>query len=866
MLESPSLSPFFARPAFALKSTMPSPLQILAFSMEPRSSTSGAGSSIPLGAIVGIAVGGSVLLFVIFAIPLLRLAKWQDSRKGLLGGPTPEATEGETSERKVPRSPRRLQKKCIRGGQYSPAGATQDKHWSLPVLPPLFSRRESLSLGPFSEDGPLTPERSQKSEKQRSQALSQMRRQSSWIDEDRLHGPRVCKPPNGKKEGRFSWLGSLLRRALQMKRPLSDTWLFRNPTIPRMEQGIGFADVDEWLRGAHRTTYNAPVPDQSAMQLYHPATLPSLTTPVHMPPSAVTHNPRQRNTVVLEAAQQLAGNARLPNSQQPPIAKKAAADVELTEILRMTAARLQDGSKSSRRQTMFAITGTSRDAASVSRYDDATVTDSTPDSEAVSPTKSPKSAPAVMMCAELEAIEVSPARKQRWEQPPDIQHDRDISQVSHVSLVSSVASEPDSLVGGRRVSQPEVQTALSSSSRHIRAKEVLTGAEPKLHSQPISHRSSKSSALSTLYSEDEEPERSLEPSSRHGSLMERCTVIEGLPVDPGPVFPNSPLHDSKDIQLLRVRRGTLGQVGSLKTLRQATGTSRLTLLKSEPSTETMVQCSIYNVDDDPFVAISSSSWKKVRLSQVVSPIPAAENGKRFETATEATPTGRIMKLTQTPTPPSHVQRVFPPPHMPHPKTGSPRLGVRRLSSSSSEGNVSTTSSGGGDNTTTTLHGSARLITIQSIENSPTKPPRSVPGLDKPIKSSAVGGTDSIPRSQREGSPESTYSQDTLGPLDMNKRDSCQVAMAVAELRQMNNQVSCISGHSNVTAEMGSPTLPALRGGGFSPGKKGGGEKLSRRGYSVKHSRRAVVRQQGRCALDAQRHEEASRDCDLSGSE
>lgn len=807
---------------------MPSPLQILAFSIEPRSSRSGAGSSISLGAIVGIAIGGSVALFVMLAIPLLRLAKWQDRRKGLLGGPEPDAMERDTSERKPPQSPRRLQKKRTRGRQHSQAGATQNKHWSLPVLPPLFSRRESLNLGPFSEDGPLTPERSQRREKQRGQALSRMRRQSSWIDEDSLHGPRVCKPPNGRNRGRLSWLGNPLRRTLQIKRPLSDTWLFRSPTIPHMEQGIGFADVDEWLRDAHQTSYDAPVPDPSAMRLYHAALPPSLTMPVPRPPSAVIHNPRQRNTTVLEAAQQLAGNARLPSSQQPPVAKTAVADVELTEILRMTAARLQDGSRSSRRQTTMAITGLSKDAMGVPRLCNTATTDSMPGSEAVSPTKSQKSAPAVMMCAELEAIEASPVRKPQPEQQPyGTQHGRDISQVSHISFVSSVASEPDSLVGGRWVSQPEVQTALSSPSRHIRAKEVLTGAEPKLHSQPISHRSSRSSALSTLYSEDEEPERSRARSSRHDSLMERCTVIEGLPVDPGTVFPRPPWDGRKDIQSLRTERGTSGPVSSLQSWRQAQGTAPLTVPELKPPTKTMVQCSISGVDDDPFVANTSPSRKKARFSQVFSPIPPAEDGKRCEAATETTPVVRVIKLTQTatPTPPSHSQRVFPPPHGPRPKTSSPTLGVRRPGSASPEGDVSATSNGGGeDDETTTLHGPARLVTIQSIENSPTKPRpwKSVPGGDKPFRSPGAGRADLIPRSQREGSPESTYSQDTLGPLHVNNRDSCQVAMAVAELRRMNSQVSCVSGHSNATAEMGSPTLPALRGGGFSPGKKGGG--------------------------------------------
>lgn len=66
---------------------------------------------------------------------------------------------------------------------------------------------------------------------------------------------------------------------------------------------------------------------------------------------------------------------------------------------------------------MLAITGTSRDAVSVSRFHNAATAGSMPGSEVLSPTKSQKSAPAVMMRAELEAIEVSPGRKQQRERP-----------------------------------------------------------------------------------------------------------------------------------------------------------------------------------------------------------------------------------------------------------------------------------------------------------------------------------------------------------------------------------------------------------------------------------------------------------------
>ncbi|KAI1149893.1 hypothetical protein F4825DRAFT_468636 [Nemania diffusa] len=83
-------------------------------------------------------------------------------------------------------------------------------------------------------------------------------------------------------------------------------------------------------------------------------------------------------------------------------------------------------------------------------------------------------------------------------------------------------------------------------------------------------------------------------------------------------------------------------------------------------------------------------------------------------------------------------------------------------------------------------------------------------------------------------------EDRLAPLRpaamAATRHTMRVTSAVAELRRMNSQVSCVSGYSAATTthvagggdgdggdgEVTSPTLPALRGGGCSPGKRGVG--------------------------------------------
>ena len=250
-------------------------------------------------------------------------------------------------------------------------------------------------------------------------------------------------------------------------------------------------------------------------------------------------------TEALEAAQRLAGGARVPisvpvpQSQQQqqqststpsphrrPRSAKSATDADLAGILRSTAERLQDGGRSVRRQTIAPVpqsqsqaNGSFLSAAHAKGYyQDGASAES-------SPAKSQKSAPAVMSCAELEgstprshqsqggtssfsfamiaAAAASPASSSSpaTQGGPALGHRR---QASHMSFASMI-SEPDSLVPGGACSKraSEIPTALSSPSR--REGEAGAGSLRGCHDGPCSPASCESSALSTLYSEDEPP-------------------------------------------------------------------------------------------------------------------------------------------------------------------------------------------------------------------------------------------------------------------------------------------------------------------------------------------------------------------------
>lgn len=528
---------------------------------------------------------------------------------------------------------------------------------------------------------------------------------------------------------------------------------------------------------------------------------------------------------------------------------------------------------------MFAE-NTARKSQQLVHFDDVHIADR----DAVSPARSQKSAPDVV---ELEAKETNPPKRPALGALQKPNHDRHVSHVSQFSIVS----EADSLVVSNRNSQPDVQTALSSPSRHERAKELAL-AEQAQELRPTTS-GSESSALSTLYSVDEEAEAS----------QTRCTVIKRTIDAPtsqqsherNDRSPKFPFESGISPRMGRLRCGTLGQFHGPRPMPRPEYRPESPAMPASPRgrtdkpLETSLHFSIYTVEDDPFIAKPSPSQDSPRLSQVFKVLPG--NAKRLETGSKSRdsirivdykPAVRVTKATGTPTPSTKSLRItLPPPYVLRP--GSPGLDAsdRRPSptlSSHSVGSSANESSSNRDRNSVAGgmgHSTTTLLTIPSPKGSPTKPVER-PGSRTGFHCDILTATDDELDDEDWGLPNfknnnsnmnssfllnrtqlpsggSIYSQeeegeeeDRLPPLrNASKRDSAQVSSVVAELRRMNSQISQVSGYSTASTassntlaataipeEVGSPTLPALRGCGFSPGKRGGPAGASRNYLAV----------------------------------
>ncbi|KAI1495624.1 hypothetical protein F5X99DRAFT_425885 [Biscogniauxia marginata] len=780
--------------------------------------SSAATSSLSLGAIIGIAIGGSVILFAALTPMLMMLARWQDRWRAeaaaTIGASCPISSstfaDGSTGHDNPEESsmdkgaPRRLRKKSVTSELYDPtmvavmAGARGRQ--SLPVLSPVVSRPGSLmNLGEAfaavgargdSRDGVAGDmvKKQRSPEKQRGYMIYQHRRRASWIDEDALHGPSISSPGKKNKNATAkrnpSWvanfgrgLGRSLSRRFSVRRGAagSSHLVGRSPTLPYTEtrQHSGSAspsrsaaDADEKLvvaredvrsvRDIEEGIATAPAQHQHQHQNHHyqnqvetvgtprKAYTPRSADPSPKRPSnaAMLHNngnsnndiPGQRSTIVFDAAQRLAGGARvpmpmsmsMPASPVGPVGPRpqhrrmtqSNTDAELQAILRRTAERLQDGNRSARRQTMMQPATTSslpsspmrvpdgnassRDRASApgtpaggasGRYDRAAAFSS----KTSSPAKSHKSAPAVLAdnanvrAAELDggSLQVpgaSSVTAQSQDQSKTARrHTRQMSQLSQTSMVS----EADSLVASRRGSQADmIQTPLSSPSRSGLATTTPPANSSQPHPQirqlvavsemqrPFSMASTESSALSTVYSEEEASLHHRSPPMSNGNLkasgakrspipstlMERQAMEQALSACDafvkrssqmsldGVGGPKPPLDNSSaSPRPLRVRKGTLSQTAAASqdpqsspkasTTRTAAATTSHEQQRKSPKTGSHattpktagrpLSFTIHALDDaanDPFTVATPSPPPAMttRLSKLFSPLPAKD--------------------------------------------------------------------------------------------------------------------------------------------------------------------------------------------------------------------------------------------------
>ncbi|KAI0122924.1 hypothetical protein BJ170DRAFT_698081 [Xylariales sp. AK1849] len=802
--------------------------------------TSSPVSKLSQGAIVGIAVGGSIILFVVVASLLVRNHKRQYHQRGILDSARPHSvTSDHGPEEKLRHNvstKRRLQKKAIVDEE------TRQEHTSLPILPPVFLREESFNLTPFTGD---EGQQSQIKEKQRGLDAYQMRKKKSWIDEDALHGPRVS-PRKKSSKGGISWFGGT-------RRPMSDVWVVRSPTLPHTEHEIGFREMHEHDRSETYENgtweadnmFTAPRPAREAdLRSRHrrrhttsqvPSSSPPIA-PIPKPPSAMIHNLKHRIGVAHDAAQQLAGRARVPVPQQPPRLKlkQNVTDTELTEILRMTAERLQDRTASTRRQTVL-IQSTRRDSGESAMFEVSRYSDSIGNSRTPSPTKSQRSAPAIMVFSEQEATEASPTRAQGPEHSTTLRYSRQISELS-------MLSEPDSLVVRHRVSHPEHQTALSSPSRGVKPGQPTSQEEP----QPFGHfptASSGSSALSTLYSESGEMNTS-EGSRNAGKTstqMERAAMLEALTF--------SQAQDNRGEGDHRPRFEDCNSPGPSRRKRATTDQVPVSPPRSEPkpaiktdtfgghsSKKKSFSFSIRTGDDDPFIMETPKSQEPLRVSQVFTPIPSTvkflDNLKAQDAGVSGYANVQVTEPAPTPTPPPKSQhRVLPSTPSLRPVGSSPTLGAldRRPSRVPSEDRLSSIYDGCSSYDGMTLHPStATLFTVSTYDSPPTS--RLPTGLESRADYLKEHDPDHImrlgpgSRVQRTASENSARAQDTVPPPTAPTQGNLQVRDAVAELRRMNSSVSSFGGYRSVTPEMDSPIIPDMRGDGLSPGKRNSGAK------------------------------------------
>ncbi|KAK3308782.1 uncharacterized protein B0T15DRAFT_392346 [Chaetomium strumarium] len=306
------------------------------------------------------------------------------------------------------------------------------------------------------------------------------KRKSSWIDEDALHGPKVS---SGGDRG-------FTREAKRKSR--GSSWPLRNraPTLPRVhhtvhgypysvgEQGEGSSEAlldYAQLRDFSRVL---PVPPKPALVAHQDrrAIRPSVTMgyvygvpgmpkPVISPPVSPTRS--------------------LPVTPSRLRGRQQSTDSTLTEILRSTEKRLREGS----------VTGTVWG-----------------NKLAASPTKTSPSKTAAFRGDGVPAGRSRPASpvKHVPNQPGTPGHKRQDSQ-------QSVSSEADSLVG-QECASPDTPTGLTSPSRRPKKQEQPEGLPARAHSV----RTSLSSELSTLYSEDEMPEE----------VRKAIQPLEGLVVQP----------------------------------------------------------------------------------------------------------------------------------------------------------------------------------------------------------------------------------------------------------------------------------------------------------------------------------------------
>ncbi|KAL8371879.1 hypothetical protein RB595_001605 [Gaeumannomyces hyphopodioides] len=491
-------------------------------------------SHMSLGVIVGIVVGATLLVSAALGFACVwasrrRSARLQRVALASQQGEPAFMDNGDASSINGPGgSPRKLRK---RGGSVgSPErGPSPARRVSLaPVLPPIFpnssssSRRTSFNWFGLGNSGGGGGGGSEKD--RRGSETSPHRRNSNWIDEDAIHGPKVRKQSGsgGKKSLRDSW-------PLKMMAP---------PTLPRLNlPGLPLYShrqtEDALVISGHHEDSTEAVPIRKLPPPPRPVlVIPNRPAPQQSPPRPFIYEEAEQGRSVVSGDG--GGSARRPSTAR---GRKASTDSTLAEILQSTERRLQEGTmtgvarrnrmvasptkqaENSSREHLVARVMTSRTAGAFEFVDDDD--DDVPLSQlAANRRRTPSPSKSAGL---LSVVQSSPG------------HVRNTSEVSDVS-------EPDSMFGDTTTTDvvyeaTAVATRLTSPSRSPSRASVRVVDSP-------STASSKS--LSTLYSVDE----AAQDSSTQATSLPSSSISEDThsfsaarnptTTDPFVTFPNTP--------------------------------------------------------------------------------------------------------------------------------------------------------------------------------------------------------------------------------------------------------------------------------------------------------------------------------------
>ncbi|KAL8340671.1 hypothetical protein RB601_006659 [Gaeumannomyces tritici] len=463
-------------------------------------------SPMSLGVVVGIVVGATLLVSAALGFACVwasrrRSARLQRVALASQQGEPAFMDNGDASSINggLGGSPRKLRKRggSVSSGERAPSPV---RRVSLaPVLPPIFSnsssssRRTSFNWFGLGNSGGGSGSGSEKD--RRGSETSPHRRNSNWIDEDAIHGPKIKKPTGsgGKKSLRDSW-------PLKMMAP---------PTLPRLNlPGLPLYShqktEDALVISGHHGDSTEAVPIRKLPPPPRPVlVVPSRPAPQQSPPRPFIYEEyeeaEQGRPVANGEGEGDGSAARRPSTAR---GRKPSTDSTLAEILQSTERRLQEGTmtgvarrnrmaasptrqpENSSREHLVARVMTSRTAGAFEFVDDDE--DDVPLSQLAnrrrtpSPSKSAGPSPSKSAGVLLAVIQASPG------------HVRNTSEVSDIS-------EPDSMFGDTTTTDvvyeaTAVATRLTSPSRSPSRASVRVVDSP-------STASSKS--LSTLYSVDE---------------------------------------------------------------------------------------------------------------------------------------------------------------------------------------------------------------------------------------------------------------------------------------------------------------------------------------------------------------------------